>query len=43
MRRLPRIIITSLVVVLAYIAWPFVTALQIRDAMIRGDNISLNR
>jgi hypothetical protein len=43
MRRLPRIIITSLVVVLAYMAWPFVTALQIRDAMIRGDNITLNR
>lgn len=43
MRRLPRIIITSLVVVLAYMAWPFVTALQIRDAMIRGDSITLNR
>ena len=43
MRRLPRIIIISLVVVLAYMAWPFVTALQIRDAMIRGDTITLNR
>jgi hypothetical protein len=29
--------------VLAYMAWPFVTALQIRDAMIRGDTITLNR
>jgi hypothetical protein len=43
MRQLPRIIITSLVVVLAYMAWPVVTALQIRDAMIRGDSITLNR
>ncbi len=43
MQRLPRIIIISLVVVLAYMAWPFVTALQIRDAMIRGDTITLNR
>ena len=43
MERLPRIIITSLVVALAYMAWPFVTALQIRDAMIRGDAITLNR
>jgi hypothetical protein len=43
MHRLPRIIILTVVLVLAYMAWPFVTALQIRDAMIRGDTITLNR
>jgi hypothetical protein len=43
MQRLPRIIILSMTLVLAYMAWPFVTALQIRDAMIRGDTITLNR
>jgi hypothetical protein len=43
MHRLPRVIILTVVLVLAYMAWPFVTALQIRDAMIRGDTITLNR
>ena len=43
MQRLPRIVIITVVLVLAYMAWPFVTALQIRDAMIRGDTITLNR
>lgn len=43
MHRLPRIIILTVVLVIAYMAWPFVTALQIRDAMIRGDTITLNR
>jgi hypothetical protein len=43
MHRLPRIILVALAVILAYGAWPFMTALQIRDAMIRGDSITLNR
>ena len=43
MHRLPRIIIVALALTIAYGAWPFVTALQIRDAMIRGDSITLNR
>lgn len=43
MQRLPRIIIITVALVLAFMAWPFVTALQIREAMIRGDTITLNR
>jgi hypothetical protein len=43
MKRLPRFIFLALALILAYGAWPFVTALQIRDAMIRGDSITLSR
>jgi Protein of unknown function (DUF2939) len=43
MQRLPRIILYLFAMIVAYVAWPLYTALQIRDAMIAGDTATLTR
>ena len=43
MQRLSRFILVILALLVAYVAWPLFTALQIRDAMIAGDTATLTR
>jgi len=43
MRRLLKVLILALPLVLAYLAWPIFSALEIRDAMVAGDTETLNR
>ena len=43
MQRLPRVILYLFAMLVAYVAWPLYTALQIRDAMIAGDTATLTR
>jgi hypothetical protein len=41
--RFPRVVLFAIVVLMAYIAWPLHTFLQIRQAMIAGDVATLTR
>ena len=43
MRRLIKIALFALLLGVAYVAWPFYSALAIREAMISGDTETLNR
>ena len=43
MRRLIKVLILALPLVLAYLAWPIFSALEIRDAIVAGDTETLNR
>jgi hypothetical protein len=41
MQRLPRVILIVFGLLVAYAAWPFYSALKIRDAMVFGDTATL--
>jgi len=41
--RFPRVVLFSIILLMAYIAWPIHTFLQIREAMIAGDVATLTR
>jgi hypothetical protein len=43
MRRLIKVLVLALPLVLAYLAWPVYSALEIREAMVAGDTATLNR
>jgi hypothetical protein len=43
MRRLLKILILAVPLVLAYLAWPVIAALQIREAIVAGDTPTLAR
>lgn len=43
MQRLPRVVLVSLVVLVAYMAWPLHAALQIREALAAGDTATLQQ
>ena len=43
MRRLVKALILALPLVLAYLAWPVLTALEVREAIVAGDAQTLNR
>ena len=43
MLKLPRLILLTVAILVAYWAWPVYTALKIREAMISGDTVTLGR